>query len=81
MKKSDLILDGAESAKTKDVKKQKRSHHVVENKGLALGSFSKRTHFGGDRTHSSGGKLPPWESPGEAGRSERPAAEALPSTR
>jgi hypothetical protein len=27
----------------RDVKMQKRSHHVVENKGSGLGSFSKRT--------------------------------------
>jgi hypothetical protein len=34
---------------------KKRSHHVVENKGSGLGSFSKtnrkRTRSGGERTH------------------------------
>jgi len=51
---------------TKDVKMQKRSHQVMENKGSGLGSFfkatPKRSHFWTKRTHS-------W-----AGENHRPAA-------
>jgi hypothetical protein len=42
-----IARKGAEAQKTNDFKMQKRSHHVLENKGSALGSFSKRTHFFG----------------------------------
>jgi hypothetical protein len=45
MKIGFLAFEEARSAKTKDVKMQNRSHHVIENKGSGLGSFSKRTHF------------------------------------
>jgi hypothetical protein len=34
-----------EGQKSKDVKMQKRSHQVIENKGLGLGSFSKTNPF------------------------------------
>jgi hypothetical protein len=46
-----LASGEARNAKTKDVKMQKRSHHVIENKGSGLGSFSKQTHFRGERAH------------------------------
>jgi hypothetical protein len=51
--------NGRRTLKTsRDVKMQKRSHHVVENKGSHLASFSKtdpeRTHFRAERSQSQG---------------------------
>ena len=48
---------GAERQKSKDVKMQERSHHVIENKGSGLGSFVKTN---AKRSHSRGRANPFW---------------------
>jgi hypothetical protein len=45
LKLHSLTKIGHNTPKIKDVKMQKRSHHLVENKGWGLGSFTKTNPF------------------------------------